>query len=170
MTARDEEVRDFVAARGHALLRSAYLLTGDQHLAEDLVQVALARSPPLLESRPQRQRRGVHPQDHVPPPGVLWRRRRVPESMPGDLPEPRGGVGAPTTPRGPAHPAAGADGAAAEQRAVWCCGTSRTSPRPGRRLLGISVGTVKSQAHKALDAAPGEPVGTWHPPKETERR
>ena len=41
MTARDDEVRDFVAARGHALLRTAYLLTGDQQLAEDLVQGAL---------------------------------------------------------------------------------------------------------------------------------
>jgi DNA-directed RNA polymerase specialized sigma24 family protein len=34
----------FVRARTPALLRSAYLLTGDQHLAEDLVQTALART------------------------------------------------------------------------------------------------------------------------------
>jgi RNA polymerase sigma-70 factor (sigma-E family) len=33
----------FVAARGPALLRSAYLLTGDRHLAEDAVQEALSR-------------------------------------------------------------------------------------------------------------------------------
>ncbi|SNT37897.1 hypothetical protein SAMN05421812_105149 [Asanoa hainanensis] len=33
----------FVRARTPALLRSAYLLTGDQHLAEDLVQSALGR-------------------------------------------------------------------------------------------------------------------------------
>ncbi len=31
----------FVAARSPALLRTAYLLTGDAHLAEDLVQTAL---------------------------------------------------------------------------------------------------------------------------------
>ena len=43
MAARDDEVRDFVAARGHALLRTAYLLTGDQQLAEDLVQGALEK-------------------------------------------------------------------------------------------------------------------------------
>ena len=43
MTARDDEVRDLVAARGHALLRTAYLLTGDQQLAEDLVQGALEK-------------------------------------------------------------------------------------------------------------------------------
>ena len=35
---------DFVAARGPALLRVAYALTGDQHAAEDLVQGALAKA------------------------------------------------------------------------------------------------------------------------------
>lgn len=35
---------EFVAARGHALLRFAYLLTSDRHLAEDLVQEALLRT------------------------------------------------------------------------------------------------------------------------------
>jgi RNA polymerase sigma-70 factor (sigma-E family) len=34
----------FVAARGDALWRSAWLLTGDAHLAEDLVQTALAKT------------------------------------------------------------------------------------------------------------------------------
>jgi RNA polymerase sigma-70 factor (sigma-E family) len=34
----------FVAARGDALWRSAWLLTGDHQLAEDLVQTALAKS------------------------------------------------------------------------------------------------------------------------------
>lgn len=35
---------DFVAARGLALTRFAYLLCGDAHLAEDLVQSALERT------------------------------------------------------------------------------------------------------------------------------
>jgi RNA polymerase sigma-70 factor (sigma-E family) len=34
---------DYVAERGMALLRFAYLLTGDHHLAEDLLQEALAK-------------------------------------------------------------------------------------------------------------------------------
>lgn len=34
---------EFVAARGRALWRSAWLLTGDAHLAEDLVQTALVK-------------------------------------------------------------------------------------------------------------------------------
>jgi RNA polymerase sigma-70 factor (sigma-E family) len=37
------ELDEYVAARGRALLRMAYLLCGDPHLAEDLVQEVLAR-------------------------------------------------------------------------------------------------------------------------------
>ncbi len=37
---------EFVIARGPALSRSAYLLTGDHQLAEDLLQAALARAAP----------------------------------------------------------------------------------------------------------------------------
>ena len=44
ITSRDEEFSAFVRARRSDLLRSAYLLTaGDRHLAEDLVQTALAK-------------------------------------------------------------------------------------------------------------------------------
>jgi len=37
------EFDEFVAAKAHALLRVAYLLAGDQHLAEDHLQEALER-------------------------------------------------------------------------------------------------------------------------------
>ncbi|QSR27744.1 SigE family RNA polymerase sigma factor [Nocardioides aromaticivorans] len=40
----DDGFDGFVAARGGALWRSAWLLTGDHQLAEDLVQTALAKS------------------------------------------------------------------------------------------------------------------------------
>jgi RNA polymerase sigma-70 factor (sigma-E family) len=40
----DDGFGAFVAARGDALWRSAWLLTGDHQLAEDLVQTALAKS------------------------------------------------------------------------------------------------------------------------------
>lgn len=38
------ELDELVAVRGQALLRFAYLLCGDAHLAEDLVQTVLARA------------------------------------------------------------------------------------------------------------------------------
>lgn len=41
---RDEDFAEFVLARTPALLRFAYLVTGDAHLAEDLTQEALVRA------------------------------------------------------------------------------------------------------------------------------
>jgi RNA polymerase sigma-70 factor (sigma-E family) len=149
----DETFRDFVAARSHALLRTAYLLTGDQHLAEDLVQVALEKSaahwasirvPAAAESY---VRRTMY-REQV----SLWRRRRLTELPSVRVPEPRRASVAPD---------------AAEDRLVLRAALMQL----GRRqrtvvvlryfedlteqqvadLLGISVGTVKSQAHKALD-------------------
>ncbi|PZF97186.1 SigE family RNA polymerase sigma factor [Micromonospora deserti] len=40
----EDEFRDFVAARSSALLRTAYLLTGDWATAEDLLQTALTKT------------------------------------------------------------------------------------------------------------------------------
>ncbi|MBM2615028.1 SigE family RNA polymerase sigma factor [Actinoplanes sp. LDG1-06] len=40
----EQQFRQFVAARTPALMRTAYLLTGNQHDAEDLLQSALTRS------------------------------------------------------------------------------------------------------------------------------
>ncbi len=40
----EQQFRDFVHARTPALSRTAYLLTGDAHLAEDLVQTALFKA------------------------------------------------------------------------------------------------------------------------------
>ena len=42
-SAKDAEFSDWMAARQPALLRTAYLLTGDHHSAEDLVQQTLAK-------------------------------------------------------------------------------------------------------------------------------
>lgn len=39
----DEAFSEYVAARQRALVRTAYVITGDHHAAEDLVQTALAR-------------------------------------------------------------------------------------------------------------------------------
>lgn len=42
-TCDSKEFSDYVGARQQALIRTAYLLTGDHHAAEDLVQASLAR-------------------------------------------------------------------------------------------------------------------------------
>lgn len=44
-----EAFDDFVAARGRALWRTAWMLTGDRHRAEDLVQTALASAWPKFD-------------------------------------------------------------------------------------------------------------------------
>jgi RNA polymerase sigma-70 factor (sigma-E family) len=41
--AAEEEFADFVRARQHALVRFGYVLTGDRMLGEDLAQIALAK-------------------------------------------------------------------------------------------------------------------------------
>jgi DNA-directed RNA polymerase specialized sigma24 family protein len=43
---KEQDLAAFVAARGPALLRLAWLLTADGQAAEDLVQDALARAVP----------------------------------------------------------------------------------------------------------------------------
>ncbi|MEV4754072.1 SigE family RNA polymerase sigma factor [Micromonospora sp. NPDC049559] len=83
-----DDFDSFFRSRTPALLRTAYLLTGDRHLAEDLVQDALARTFRMW----QRLADGGHPEAYAR--RVMyhlqvsfWRRRRVAESMPGELPE-----------------------------------------------------------------------------------
>ena len=43
-TPEEADFEAFVIERAHALLRTAYVLTGDRHAAEDLVQTALAKA------------------------------------------------------------------------------------------------------------------------------
>ncbi len=155
MDAREADYAQFVRSRTHALLRSAYLLTGDQHLAEDLVQEALARTHRawLRLERPENAEayaRKVMYHAQV----SLWRRPRVAEVLPGELDPDR---------------AAGADDPAetaaqrvtlrralltlsAKQRAVIVLRffEDRTELEAAQ-LLGVSVSTVKTQTGRALD-------------------
>jgi RNA polymerase sigma-70 factor (sigma-E family) len=154
---QDEVFRGFVAARGHALIRTAYLLTGDQQLAEDLVQTALERAVRHwstirdVGAAEQYVRRTMYRENIS-----LWRRRRLTELPTLVVPEPRGD-GTSTDP---------ADRSA--DRIVLRDALMRLGPRQRTVLvlryfedlteqqtadvLGIAVGTVKSQAHKALQA------------------
>jgi RNA polymerase sigma-70 factor (sigma-E family) len=70
---------EFVAARQAALSRTAYLLTGDHHLAQDLVQAALlqaAKHWKRIHTSPEAYvRRAMYHQNIS-----WWRRRRVAET------------------------------------------------------------------------------------------
>ncbi|MCD6638500.1 MAG: SigE family RNA polymerase sigma factor [Nocardioides sp.] len=79
---------DFVHARGPALARTAYLLTGDHHHAEDLLQSALmqaARHWERIESSPEAYVRRSLVNANI----SRWRRRRVAESPLGSYDAPR---------------------------------------------------------------------------------
>jgi RNA polymerase sigma-70 factor (sigma-E family) len=88
---RPENFDDFVHSRGRALLRFAYVLSGDAHLAEDLVQEVLAR----MHRRWDRVTVMDNPEAYVRTSIVRqflsWRRRRAArEAIVADVPEPAG--------------------------------------------------------------------------------
>ena len=69
------DVEEFVVARRDALLRTAYLLPGDHHDAEDLVQSALVKVVPKwarIKDRPESYDRQVLARKSV----NRWRGRR----------------------------------------------------------------------------------------------
>jgi len=74
----DEAFRVFVAARTHALSRTAYLLTGDHHLAEDLLQSAFlqaARHWERIEGHPEAYVRRILYTQNI----SWWRRKKYAE-------------------------------------------------------------------------------------------
>ena len=149
---RDTDFTAYLEARQARLLRTAYLITGDQHQAEDLLQTSLAKL--YLAWDKVRERGSVDAYVRrimVNENNSLWRRswkRR--ELATGEVPE-----------VAPVHDEYD-EGLGA---AVWA--TVQTLPRKARTvvvlryyeqlteaetadLLGISVGTVKSQTSRAL--------------------
>jgi len=143
--------REFVAARSAALLRTAFLLTGDAHAAEDLLQDALVRT----AGRWRRVVAGGDPEPYVR--RVLytahvssWRRHRGREvSQPVPDSGTRSDVAAEAAGR-----IAMADALAAltpKQRAVIVLRYYEDlTERQTADLLGVSVSTVKAQASDAL--------------------
>lgn len=143
-----ESFSAFVSARQRALLRSAVLVCGDPHLAQDLVQEALVK----LALRWERVRTG-HPEAYVR--RILyrdmtsWRRRHHRELLGVVVDQPH------------ADPAGASDDRmalqsalsqlTAKQRAVLVLRYFEDlSELETADLLGVSVGTVKSQTHVAL--------------------
>ena len=138
---------EFVVARRAALLRTAYLLTGGHEDAEDLVQVALVNVVPhwhRISDRPEPYVRQVLVRESV----SRWRRRRWREVVSAEPPE----VAAredDTAQREVLRRALLA--LAPRQRAVVVLRYyDDLTERQTAAALGISVGTVKSQARDGL--------------------
>lgn len=146
----EADFHDFVLSRSPALLGTAYLLTGDRHRAEDLLQSALAKA---LRHWPRIRREGsAEPYVRrilLNEQRSWWRARR--EYPVAELPE---------------RAAPGADPAGFSERdAVWRA-LQQLPPRTravlvlrywedrseaeSAELLGCSVGTVKSLASRGL--------------------
>jgi RNA polymerase sigma-70 factor (sigma-E family) len=147
----DEEFRQFMRGRWPAMLRLAYGLTGDRGHAEDVAQAAFARA----YASWGRVRRTGDPDAYVRRIVVnenrrRFRKQRVAEALPGTLPD------SGTVPAGPEDRAALLDALRSlgpRQRAVvvlryWM----DMSEAETAAALNCSVGTVKSQASRALAA------------------
>jgi RNA polymerase sigma-70 factor (sigma-E family) len=151
---QEEEFRLFVEARWHSLVRTAYLLTGDRHRAEDLVQQVLVKvhrrwSHVGRDGSPYAYTRAALANESA----SWWRRKRVPESL-GEVP-----VAADRDP-GDAYAAYDARdevaravlGLPSRMRAVVVLRYfDDLSEADTASALGMSVGSVKSQASRGLD-------------------
>jgi RNA polymerase sigma-70 factor (sigma-E family) len=145
------DFEDFVRSRSGSLLRSAYVLTGDQHLAEDLVQGALVK----LYRRWGSVHRHGNPDAYVRKAMYhlqvsVWRRGRVAESFPATMPEPgRDDHASATATRLALRQAL--LGLPPRQRAVLVLRfLEDRSEADTAEILDCSVGNVKSQASRAL--------------------
>ena len=76
MDAKADGFAQFVEARQRALQRTAWLLTGDWALAEDLVQTALVRSWPRWERIKRRDDPEIYVRRAMVNSWASWRRRR----------------------------------------------------------------------------------------------
>ena len=162
MASENSDFEAFVRNASRGLHRSAYLLTGDLHLAEDLVQSALARTHRAwsrIEDPANAEAYTRKVMYHLQV--SWWRRNRVPESITEDAVEPRpnGGPGEATgaTNRMTIHGALPKLSPKQRQVLIYRYFEDRTEVETAE-LLGIAVGTVKSQTAKALmklrDVAP----------------
>ncbi|GAQ58569.1 RNA polymerase sigma-E factor [Streptomyces acidiscabies] len=146
----EEQFQEFVRARWTRLVRTAYLLTGDPHHAEDLTQTALAKAYRSW----RRVSRADSPEAYVRRMLVTcnndrFRKRRVRESLTAAPPDTVAYADHPVEDRGPLLTALAE--LPDRQRAVvvlryW----EDLSESEVAEVLGCSQGTVKSQASKGL--------------------
>jgi RNA polymerase sigma-70 factor (sigma-E family) len=147
----EEDFRSYVAARSPALLRTAYLLTGQRADAEDLLQTALAKTYLSWDRIRDREAldgyvRRVLVNTHT----SIWRRRKLDERPTDVLPE---RAGRDATADSDLHDAlwAALAGLPRRQRAtVVLRYYEDLSEAATAEVLGVSVGTVKSTTSRAL--------------------
>ena len=147
---RVESFEEYVAARGDALWRMARLLTGDSHLAEDLVQSALVKAWPRWER--------VGPDGFEPYVRRIlvttytawWRRRWNGEHPTGDLPEWSTGDEAEAVVRRRDLLDAMARLPRGQRAVVVLRWFEDLSEAQTAEVLGCGVGTVKSQGARAM--------------------
>jgi RNA polymerase sigma-70 factor (sigma-E family) len=148
--AASQGFEDFVSARGQALQRFGFLLTGDWALAEDLVQTAFSRAYPRWSRIESDAPEAYVKKVMVNTWSSWWRRRWRGELPAATLPDVAAGDPYPAVDRRHAVKSALA-GLPHRQRLVLVLRYHEDlSEQQVAELLGISVGTVKSQAAKAL--------------------
>lgn len=150
--AERESFTEFVTVKRASLVRSAYLLCGDHHSAEDLVQTALVKAVAVwgrIGDNPEPWLRRVILNDHI----SRWRRHRGREALVYRVPESCGAVPDVAGERRDVAIALEAALAtlAPRQRAVVVLRYYEDlTEKETAELLDVSVGTVKSQARDAL--------------------
>lgn len=147
----DAEFQAYMAARWPALVRTAFLLTGDRFLAEDLAQTALTR----VYASWRRVRRADDVDAYVR--RVLvnvnsgrFRKRRVTEHLVAVPQDGRSHLPHEPLAQRSALMAALAELPARQRAVVVLRYWEDLSEREAAAVLGCSTGTVKSQASKAL--------------------
>ena len=152
MSAEAEGFAQFVEARRRALLRTAWLLTGDWALAEDLVQTALVRSWPRWERIWRRGDPEMYVRRVMVNTWAGWRRRRWRAEQPsGAVPDSpaAGDLAAEAALRVAVRGALGS--LSDRQRAVLVLRVfDDLSEAQVAEVLGCAVGTVKSTMARAV--------------------
>jgi len=145
-----DDFREFVVQRSPTLSRIAYLLTADHHLAEDLLQSALAKTYPhwrrIRDGDPDQYVRKAMYHQHI----SWWRRRRPVERL---EPDPRDQAGPDPTDATALRLvlAAALRGLTRRQRAVLVLRFYEDlTEAQVAEVLGCTIGTVKRHGHDGL--------------------
>ena len=155
-----EAFRSYVCARSPALLRTAYLLTGNRPDAEDLLQTSLAKTYLAWDRIREREAvDGYVRRVMVNTQTSFWRRRRPQETAYEQVPE--GPPGRDGTADTDLHDALWTSLQRLPRRqraAVVLRYYEDLSETETARVLGISVGTVKSTTSRALACLRADPT------------